>query len=366
MKWTNFLLLFAFILFFGCSGKNSKEINIGANLPLSGTVAYYGLSAQKGINLALKELNQKGFTNNLKIKMVYEDNQGQAKSAITVMDKLINIDKVPVIIGGGSSVETLAAAPVANQNKIALLSPISSASKITLAGPYIYRTCPTDNIQAEDLGKWVLENKYKTVSIVFVNSTWATSFKDDFVKNFQNNGGIVSKIESSDPGDTDFRTQLISLKKSKKDALVFIIYAKEGGAIVRQAKELGMNEPIFGADPWSQEDFRNSAGKFAENVHYTTPVQYDGQTFKEFRDKYFKEYNEEPDVYSSNGYDCLMIIAKALESGARTGDEIKNYFDKQTGFMGATGLTKFDGNGDVVGKHFGRFVIKNGTSIQIN
>ena len=347
-----------FFFFQGCSPKNN-EVKIGANLPLTGTVAYYGINAQNGIRLALDSLKLDPTYKNYNFDVIYEDNQGQAKFAITAMTKLINIDKVPVIIGGGSSIETLAAAPLANENKVVLISPISSASSISKAGSYIFRTCPTDNLQAEDLGAWILELGIKNISVVFVNSTWGTSFDSDFENYIKNNGGKIVISESSDPGESNFRPQLSLIKSKNTQALLCIVYAKEGGTLVRQARELGIKQNIFGADPWSQKDFQTGAGQYANGVRYTTPVQYNGEAFKIFRDKFFDKYGKEPDVYASNGFDCMMLVAQAIQKGNRTGEEIQKYFNNVTNFMGATGITHFDENGDVIGKHFGRFIINN-------
>jgi branched-chain amino acid transport system substrate-binding protein len=276
------------------------------------------------------------------------------------MNQLINIYKVPVIIGGGSSIETLASAPIANEKKVVLISPISSASKISEAGPFIYRTCPTDNIQANDLGSWIVESGYNNIAIIFVNSTWGISFNNDLVKYLTSKKVNLLFNLSSDPGETNFRSQLSLIKSKNPQALIFLTYAKEGGTLVRQTRELGLKQAIFGADPWSQQDFRTGAGDQADGIRYTTPVQFDGESFKTFRDKFLNKYKGEPDIYASNGYDCMMLIADAIKNGKTSGEEIRGYFDKTNNFMGATGITKFDQNGDVVGKHFGRFIIQAG------
>lgn len=348
----------------GC-GQDVQVVKFGANLPLTGTVAYYGTSSQKGIELAIDELKKEEQFKNAQVRIIYEDNQGQARMANTAMSKLANVDKVPAVIGCGTSTETMAAAPIANETKTVLISPVSSATSIADAGPFVFRTCPSDLVQAQDLASWILESGFKSVGVIYANSTWGTGFKDNFVNHFSSNGGSIVDIKSSDPGDTNFRTQLSVLKSTKPDAFVFIIYAKEGSALVRQARELGLTTPIFGADPWSQRDFRMGAGSFAEDVRYTTPAQFDGETFKAFRNAFLNKYKEEPDVYASNGYDCMMLLAKAYSNGARTGDEFQQYLGKVDNFLGATGITKFDANGDVVGKRFGRFVIRNGEPVSI-
>jgi len=367
MKTHNSLIGVLTLVFFitGC-GTKKEVFKVGVNLPLTGTVAYYGISAQKGIELAIDELKtQNQYFRNVKIELVNEDNQGQASQAVQAMNKLIHVDKVPVVIGGGSSTETMAAAPIANENQVVLISPISSATTISKAGDYIFRTCPTDLNQAQDLGEWVLENRINKIAIIYANSTWGTGFKNDFVDFYSKNNGVILATKSSDPGDMDFRSQLTVIKSLNPEALVFIIYAKEGGTLCRQARELGLTQPIFGADPWSQKDFRTNSGLYSEGIMYTTPVQFDGESFNKFRAMYVLKYNQEPDVYSSNGYDCMMLLANLYLDGARTGVDFQRLLSNVTDFMGATGITHFDNNGDVTGKKFGRFVIRNGEPHQI-
>jgi branched-chain amino acid transport system substrate-binding protein len=348
----------------GCN-RRTPEFKVGADLPLTGTVAYYGTSAMKGIDLALDEIREENGFKNAKVQAIFEDNQGEATGAITAMNKLVDIDDVPAVIGGGSSIESMAAAPIATKSKTVLLSPISSATSLSGISPYFFRTCPSDLVQARNLAEWILQSGHDTVALIYVNSTWGTAFNGNFVNYFSSNGGRILKMQSSDPGELNFRTQLSIVKSLKPSALIAIVYAKEGGVLVRQARDLGLNIPIYGADPWSQKDFRIGAGKFADGIMYTTPVQYDGPSFDAFKAKFLKKYNEEPDVYASNGYDCMQLLADAYENGARTGPQFQSFLNHVKDFMGTTGVTTFDSNGDVVGKKFGRFLIKNGEPIQV-
>jgi branched-chain amino acid transport system substrate-binding protein len=364
MKKIFLVLILLSIIYCGCT-KNENTFKVGVNLPLSGNVSYYGISARKGIELALEEIKAKNEFKNVNIQLIYEDNQGQAKLSINAITKLINVDKVQAVIGCGSSTETMAAAPIAIENKVILISPISSATSISKFGQFIFRSCPSDLIQAQDLADFVLESKKKRIAIIYANSTWGTGFKDNFVEYFKSKGGEILDIKSSDPGESNFRSQLSVLKALNPEALVFIIYAKEGGTLIRQTRELGMNQNIFGADPWSQKDLRIGAGNYSDGVMYTTPVQYAGEVFYGFREKYLNKYKEEPDVYSSNGYDCMMLLANGYIKGCRTGEQFRDFLRNVSDFIGATGPTRFDVNGDVIGKKFGRFVIVNGEPKEI-
>ncbi|MCK4458341.1 MAG: ABC transporter substrate-binding protein [Methanosarcinales archaeon] len=116
------------------------EIRIGAILPLTGEAAEYGEDAKLGIDLAVEEINAAGGINGKRIQVVYEDSQATPSQGVSAIQKLTTVDKVPVIIGAMASSVTLAIAPIAEENKVVLLSPASSAPQITEAGDYIFRT----------------------------------------------------------------------------------------------------------------------------------------------------------------------------------------------------------------------------------
>jgi len=139
----------------GCNNKNVDQLRIGVDLPLTGDVAYYGTSAKNGIELAKQQLLETPAFNGKTIDLIYEDNQGQGKNAAIAMAKLASADGVPAVIGRGSSTETMAAAPTAEKTRTVLISPVSSATSVSTAGDFIFRTCPSDLTQAQDLGDWM-------------------------------------------------------------------------------------------------------------------------------------------------------------------------------------------------------------------
>ena len=343
-----------------CSPSSKNQILVGAALPLTGPVAYYGQSPQKGMAIALDEINASGGINGKRLDVVYADTFGTAKGAVNAFQKLADVDKPPIIIGAGASIETLAIGKLANDNKIVLLSPVSSAAEISDLGPFVFRTVPSDAFQANMLAKWVLESGYRRVAVMFLTSSWSTSLKDHFTADYIAMGGKILDTESAEVDDTDFRTQLLRTVRSSPPAIVAFLYAKEGGRCLKQARELGITLPFFGGDPWTIEDFRKIAGPAAEGVRFTTPAQYDGTEAQAFRKKYVDRYGDSPDVYAAHGYDALKLTAEVMRKGAMTGPEIEMAFRQLRGFNGATGNTTFDDHGDVISKPFVRMTIKNG------
>lgn len=372
------LLLVGLLLNTGCREKanqsentpaQASEIVLGASFPLTGDNASYGTDAQQGIDLALDEINGAGGIDGRKIRVIYEDDMVDPKRGVSNMEKLVNVNHVPVVLGSAGSGVTLAMAPIANRTKTVLISPISSAAAITEAGPYVFRTCPSDAAQAEIVAKWMHEKGYKKVGVLYINNAWGVGLLKAFKKAFTALGGEVVDEEGAEESVTDYRAALTKLKAANCDALYMPTYAKQGGRILNQAKDLGITVPIFGGDTWGAPELFNAAGSSANGAFFVVPEKYEGKEYQKFAKEYQAKYGKQPDFNAASSYDCMHVVAvalkKVLDAGEPiTGENVKNALQTST-FNGATGLTKFDENGDVVGKIFGRRVIQNGKAIPL-
>lgn len=355
------------ILFLNCRDQEQNEIKIGATFPLTGEVASYGKKAKRGIELAQEELNAKGGLLGKTVKIDFQDDRNDKKEAVSIMTKFAAIDKVPIVFGSAGSTVTLAIAPLANRHKVVLISPISSSSKLsTEGGPYFFRTVPTDDLQAEILCNWVHGSGARQVAIVYTNNSWGKPLADGFQQKFETLGGKVSQSEGVAENTTDFRTVITKLKElSDLDAVVSPTYPKEGGIFVRQARELGLKQPLFGGDNWGSPEFRNIAGDAAEGVFYTAPSESTSPEYTSFAKRYEVKYGEQPDVFGAYAYDAATAIFKAVEA-AQTIDPLKiREVLLKVSFMGVSGEVAFRENGDLKSEAFARKTIKNGQAIDV-
>jgi len=355
------ILLGSFIL--ECK-KEPKTIKIGAILPLTGDLASFGQHCKNGMDIAIEEVNKK-LEGKIKIKVIYEDDQNNANLAVSAMNKLIDIEKVPAVIGGIASSIALAEVPIANAKKVVLMCAFASSPKLTKAGEYKFRIMPSDDYQGIEAAEWITKLGFKKVAIIYTHNDWGIALKDAFVSNFVKLGGEIIYEEGINPEEKDFRSVIAKIKTKNPEAIFVPTYPREGAIIVRQIKEAGIKAQIFGGDPWANRDFIIGAGKAAEGIYFTAPLQYQGKEFQEFAEIYKKKYGEAPDLTASAGYDALKIIAFSIEKLIEqnkeiTGSSLKEVLRGIKDFPGATGFTTFDEDGDVIGKPFGKMVIKNG------
>jgi len=199
------IIILSLVFLVGCVKKEEKEIKIGSIGPLTGAAASYGEKMTRAIDLAINEINEKGGINGKKVVVKHEDDKLEAKDGVSAFQKLVSADKAVAIIGAAGSSVTLAISPVAESNKVVLITPISSAVAISKAGDFVFRICPSDALQGKIVAKWVIEKGFKNAAILYLNNDYGTGLKDGFKEEYAKLGGQVVIEEAFEKGATDFR-----------------------------------------------------------------------------------------------------------------------------------------------------------------
>jgi len=225
--------------------------------------------------------------------------------------------------------------------------------------------CPADDEQAKILAQWVLEKNYKKVALIYTNNSWGRPLAETFEKYFQAHGGKVVLKEGVEEKTTDMRPVLLKIRKRGVKVVVSPTYPIEGGNLVRQAREMGLDLVFFGGDNWDAPEFLRIAGSAAEGVFFVDPAEPSGKRFEEFAKKYKKRYGEKPDVNAAFGYDALYAVAQAMKIAKKLdGFHIRKALLKVS-FEGATGRIEFDESGNRRHAAFDKNVIKNGRKVRI-
>ena len=341
--------------------KSPSEIKIGWIGPLSGDVAFYGQAIKNATDLAVDEINNAGGIDGRKIKILYEDAQMDPKAGVAALTKLANIEKVPIVIQAAGSSVMLAEAPIAEKNKVVLISPTASNDKIKYAGDYIFRNWPSDSYQGEVIADFAANTlRKKEAYILFINNDYGFGLKDVFSKQFTGLGGMIVGSDSYDEGATDFRSQLSKVKVSAKGIVFLASHYREAGLLLKQAKELGMKVQLIASDGCFAPEFIElshgaAEGTIVANMRWH-PESKD-PIVSSFVAKYRNRFGKDPEVYAASSYDLIKIITIAIERGGITSDGIKNALYGIKDFPGVTGSTSFDNYGEVR-KDYEMFIIK--------
>lgn len=344
------LILISITLGLGC-GSSNDTIKVGAIMPLTGDGAKYGEAARNGIELALKAINTSGGIDGKSITVTYEDSQGDPRQGVAVARRLIDVERVNCIIGGLFSSVTLAVAPLMNENKVVLLSPTSSAPKITDAGDYIFRNVASDIFEGSVMAKYAADTlHYKKIAILYINNEYGAGISRVFRQKYEEMGGEVVIEESYEQDTQDFRAQLSKVKAANPDA-TYIVGYNELGQLLKQAKEIGLKTRFLSTVMFEDPDILNVAGGAAEGVIYSSRA-YDpnssAENVSEFVDAFKAAYGQEPDIFAALSFDAMNILALAMKDGGTTADGVKLALYNIKNYPGVVGTTSFDQNGDVV------------------
>ncbi|MEN0057727.1 MAG: ABC transporter substrate-binding protein [Bdellovibrio sp.] len=348
------LLTFAIVipLLGGCT-KKENEIVIGEYDSLTGGDATFGLSSNKGVRLALDEVNEAGGIKGKKVSLITLDDQGKNEEAASATTRLITQNRVTAIIGGVASGRSKAAAPIAQAHKVPFVSPSSTNPDVTKIGDYVFRVCFIDPFQGLVMAKFATENlKLKKVAILRdVKNDYSVGLADVFKEEFKKRGGEVPSDLSYQAGDIDFKAQLTQIRSSNPDGIYIPGYYTEVGLIAQQARQLGIKAPLMGGDGWDSDKL-SEIGKTAINGnyysnHYTTESSDPAVT--EFIKKFKAKYNETPDALAALAYDAAKILFAALEKAPDlSGKSIRDELAKTKDFPGVTGKISLNENRDAM------------------
>ncbi|HET9449292.1 MAG TPA: ABC transporter substrate-binding protein, partial [Aggregicoccus sp.] len=318
------------------------SILVGVATSLTGGQATFGISTRNGIELALDEVNAAGGVKGKKLVTRVYDSQGKPEEAASAVTRLINQDKVAIILGDVASSNSLAMAEKAQAAKVPMITPSSTNPGVTQKGDYIFRVCFIDPFQGFVMAKFARENlKLSRVAVLRDNrSAYSMGLADVFVRKFTEMGGKVVGTESYSQGDTDYRAQLTALKRTKPEAVYVPGYYSEVGIIARQAQELGLNVPLMGGDGWDSEKLFELGGAAVEGSYFSNHYssQDPAPAVQKFVKDYKARYGGVPDALAALAYDAARVAADALKRAPSTSPEALREAIAQTkNFPGVAG-----------------------------
>jgi branched-chain amino acid transport system substrate-binding protein len=337
----------------GGTPAGGDKIVIGEFASLTGKEAAFGQSSHKGTELAVEELNKAGGVLGKKLEHLVEDNRSQAGESATIVKKFISRDKVVAVLGEVASGRSLEAAPICQQAGVPMVSPSSTNPKVTEVGDFVFRVCFTDPFQGKLMADFAAKTlKVKKVAILSdVASAYSVGLAEFFRQGFGATGGQIVVEQKFSGGDKDFKAQLTAIKAAGAEAIFVPGYYNEAGLIVAQARQLGINVPLFGGDGWEAPELIQIAGGQAlENTFYSThysPESTDPkvQAFvKAFQGKF---NGEVPDAMAALGYDSAMVLADAIKrAGSTEGAKVRDALAATKDFPCVTGKTTLDAKRD--------------------
>ncbi|MGO6980492.1 ABC transporter substrate-binding protein [Rhizobium leguminosarum] len=307
-------------------------IKLGLVAPMSGPNARYGAFSMHGAELAVKDINDAGGIDGMKIELLNADSQGTPVEGVSAARRLIDQDGVDFIIGDVSSSVTLAIQPVAEDAEVLLLNAASSNPKITYqAGvggfKWTYRNYPTDENRALIVAKYAAEQRgFTKFAVLSVDSDYgrsAITFTKKYLPDFK--GEILSEDYYKE-GEVDFRSVLAKIRDNGAQAIIMYGLADTTPIIARQMIELGIagKVTLIGNGEFNTEKTIKSAPSALEGAVEAAAwlPQFDSPESKAFVEKFTATYNEAPNNHAYVHWDTVNLLAAAIKQ-AGSADKVK-------------------------------------------
>lgn len=339
----------------GCSGGNKGDyaVKVGILAPTSGAVSSYGQAAKNGAELAIQHANEnKMFDKD--IVFVHMDEQGKAENAVTAFDRLVNEEKIDVLIGDVTSGPSIDVAKEAASVGIPMITPTGTAAAITDGKKNVFRACFLDATQGKAMAGFAAAQGLKKIAIIFnQDDEYSIGLKDAFKAEAQSKNIEIVSEQAYASGDKDFKAQLTTIDGAAPDAIYMPDYYNTVSTICQQKKNYASikDVPALGADGWDGvlgiEGVDKSVleGAFFTN-HYAMEDQSDRvQNFvKAYRDKYGKD----PASFAALAYDATNMMLEAVKKAGSNDYEKVVAELQRLEYEGVTGKITFDSNGDPI------------------
>ncbi len=365
-------LLAASVALVGCQGKKPEaeapakaapaqapagdRILVGHIGSMTGQEATFGQSTDNGIKLAIEQWNARGGVKGKPITLRTYDSQGKPEEAAVAATRLVVNDKVNLLLGEVASSRSLAMAPVADANGTPMITPSSTNPRVTKdkdkVRPYVFRVCFIDPFQGTVMAKFARERKIDRVAILRdVGNDYSMGLADFFLAKFKELGGTIVDDQSYKAGDQDFKAQLTAIKNKNPQAVYVPGYYTDVALIARQARELGMKQPLLGGDGWDSAKLYEIGGKAIEGSFYSNHYSPDDPSprIQEFVKAYQARFGSVPDGLAAQGYDAAMVGFDAMSRApSLSGSDVRDAIAATKGYPGVTGIITIDENHDAV------------------
>jgi len=345
------VILLSFMLF-GATTYSAEPIKIGFNFEITGAVAGYGQMGWEGAQL-IKELVPMEVLGR-PVQFVLVDNKSDRVESSNATSRLIEREKVVAIIGPMISGSMLAAGDICEKKQVPILGPASTNPLTTQGKKYVFRACYTDPFQAEIAAKYSYQDlKARKAAVLFdISNDYCVALGQYFKNSFESLGGEIVVYTPCNAGDQDFSAQLTAIKTANPDVIYLPNYYEEVGLILRQAKDLGLTQPVLSADGVDVPEIWGLAGSAIEGLMHTAHWHEEaGMTDigKKYIEAYKAKYGgKEVNSFGALTADCVLMVLDAMNrAGSADPKKIRDALEATKGLEVVTGFLSIN-KGDAV------------------
>jgi branched-chain amino acid transport system substrate-binding protein len=338
-------------LVLAAGGALAQNIKIGSVLSVSGPAAFLGDPELKTLQLYVEKINAEGGVLGRKLELVHYDDGSDAAKANGFTKRLIESDKVDVLIGGTTTGATMAMAPLVDKAGLPFISLAGAVVIIDPVKKWVFKTPHTDRMAAEKVFEDMKKRGISKVGLLSETSGFGASGRKESQHVASKYGITLVADETYGPKDTDVTAQLTRIKNVAGVQAVFVFGLGQGPAVVtKNYGQLGMTAlPMYQSHGVASDEYIKLSGKAAEGVRLPTPALLIGQMLpaadaqKAIVTGYDKTYRErykmEPSTFGGYALDALNLSVDAIKrAGGTDKEKVRTALEQTKGFVATTGV----------------------------
>lgn len=334
----------------GSAYAQQEPIRIGSFLAVTGPASFLGDPEQKTLEMYVERINAEGGVLGRKLELVAYDSGGSAEKARTFTKRLIEQDKVHVIVGGSSTGETMAAVPLVEQAKIPFVSLAGAVVIIEPVKKWVFKTPHTDRMACEKIYTDMNERKLSKLALISGAGGFDKSMRAECVKVAPKYNIEIVADESYGASDTDMTAQLTKIKNTPGVQAVMNPGFGQGPAIVtKNYKQIGLTLPLYQSHGVASKEYIKLSGDAAEGVRLPAAALLVAEILPDsnkqkpvvtaYKKEYEAKYKSDVSTFGGHAYDGLMIAVEAIKrAGTTDAEKVRDEIEKTKGYVGTGGV----------------------------
>jgi branched-chain amino acid transport system substrate-binding protein len=341
----------------GCPSKNPSSVNtsssvtVGAVLPLTGNASFIGEAEKNTLTWLVDDYNRNAGSAGPRINLVVYDSAGDPSQAVNFVRRLVESDQAKVVIGPGTSGESLAAKDIAAQAQVPMLSLAASHKIVESVNPWIFKLAQNDSLAVETIYNYLLGQNKQRLALLTASDGFGASGREQLQQLAGERKMTILYDETFAPTATDLTAQLGRVKAS--GAEVVVVWGTNPGpaVITKNMRQLGMKQLLVQSHGVASKKFIELAGPAANGVVLPAgkllvadalPAN-DPQrpVLIEYRDGYKSKYNAPVSTFGGHAWDAFQLLKASFQKGHFDPREIRDDLEAQKGFVGVTGIFTF-------------------------
>ena len=343
-----------------------EPLRIGLFGPMSGERAALGTRFREAAMMYAEEVNAAGGIGGRTLEILAEDSRGAPREAANIAQKFAQDPSVLAVIGGQTSTESMAAAPILADGHVAQVSPTASHPDYSTISKYQFRISNTQktisDVHADLLVKTL---GFKKIAIIYFQDDWGAYVNSSTTEKVKAMGAEVVLSEAMVPEGRDYRALVTKVLAAKPDGVFLASHYAESAVFMQELRQANADLPVAATDTLNDPKFVELAGAAADGVVMPTPFLPSSPAAAAFSKAYEAKFGKTPDYYSAFTYDAVMVIADAMKDVAAKGEEItrdavRDAIAAAPPRDGVSGTIQYDENGDPEMRLMSYITIKDG------